>query len=315
MYRSLKNQLTVKSTSIICISFFLIVALLIPKEDNAAPLPALLALAPEQYPPIPSDKVAGLHQLTQALSQQLTQPMVHQLVPQLAAAPAGWFMPQNELFQEYSSEGHFEDLTRKEAGKEAGEVVEEKAGANSGGEVEENTRVTITALDEATARVRILAWLKTNWQVYALDDADLLPAIQSLCPPVNEYNLLSHQQAMKPCLKHSLATGLRELAQKQQSLFQHPGRQVRIGVPAIEHQPPLGHAYTCFKGDLANSKVVLFAQSLGQSVNESITVQVIGAYPCADGKKYPDIQLNEQQGKTLFKRQARAIENAVALTF
>ena len=265
MYRSLKNQLTVKSTSIIFITFFLVVALLIPKENNTAPLPELLAVAQEQHPQIPSDKVDGLHQLTQDLSQQLTRPltrpMVQQLVPQLAAAPAGWFMPQNDFLDDI----HF------------GEII--------GEEIEENTRESIAAIDEATARSRILAWLKTNWLVYALDDVDLLPA------------------------------GLHELVQTQQSLFQHPSRQVRIGLPAAEHQPPLGQAYTCFKGNLANSNVVLFTQSLGQNLNELITVQVVGAYPRVDGKKYSDIQLNEQYAKALFKRQARAIESAVALTF
>lgn len=278
-YPLLTTILTTKRCGILIAFLIVMFALLVLKKDNITPLPAQKALGQEQHQKIIPDSVDALHQLTQKASQRLAlslaQPLTLNPTQELDKNSFSLFIPKKDTKIDI---------------------------ANS------------TVLYEITAKKHILNWLKKHWQVYALDDVGLLSAIKSLCPSANEYHLVNYQQKIKSCLKHPLIANLRDLSQTQKLPFQQPGRQVRISVPALIHQPALGHAYTCFKGDLANQKVALFSHSKNQQTDESIMVNVIGAYSCVDGKKYPDIQLNEQQGRALFKHRISVIENALAFT-
>lgn len=155
----------------------------------------------------------------------------------------------------------------------------------------------------------IANWFKKNWQLYALNDSELPFAIESLCLPAYEDDLLAYQQAIQFCVNHPLIIRLREQAKAYLPPFQDPGRKVRISVPMKKDQPPPGYAYTCFESEFTNHQVLLF----GDNYQQSLKIQLIGAYDCSDQKTYPDMQLNEQQVLTLFNHRARAIEHAVAL--
>jgi hypothetical protein len=155
----------------------------------------------------------------------------------------------------------------------------------------------------------IINWLRSNWGLYNLNDPELIDAIEKLCEPKYEHDLIQYQQAMKPCINHKLVARLREQAKTHQPPFQHSGKEVRITVPVKVNQPTVGFAYTCFEGGLTNKKVILF----GHNNEESLVVQLIGAYECKEQSTYFDIKLNEEQALTLFKHSPRAVEYAVAL--
>jgi len=172
-----------------------------------------------------------------------------------------------------------------------------------------NTIVTRSNSKESQDKIQIMKWLKVNWQLYGLNDTDLPIAIEDLCQPIYESDLLNYQQAMLPCTNHQLISHLREQARTYSPPFQHSGREVRISVPEKVKQPPPGFAYTCFEGELTNRKATLF----GHNYHNSFAVQLVGAYDCTGKNTSPDIQLNEKQALSLFKHTARAIEYSIVL--
>ncbi len=154
-----------------------------------------------------------------------------------------------------------------------------------------------------------IGWLKERWGLYKLDDPDLKHAIIKLCPKVSELDIITYQESLATCENKYLIGNLRRLARENSPPFQRLANKIRIGTPPKENQPTDGYAYTCYNGELENKRILLTIE--GADSNLEITVR--GAYECLPGKKYPDIQLNERQAYTLFKRKTRKYEYAIAV--
>ena len=180
-------------------------------------------------------------------------------------------------------------------------------------ELDKDGRVDLAALlqevgEDGYDREALLAWLRQNWHLHPIDRVELVDALIEQCPPHEAGDLASYQAHLEKCDAQPVIGRLRELSIERLAPFQQPSLRVRIGTPS-EHPPRDGTAYTCFDGKLENKRVRLLVEETARHVD----LVVRGAYECAVGLTYPDLQINELTATRLFDRPTRRIETAVAV--
>ena len=123
-----------------------------------------------------------------------------------------------------------------------------------------------------------IEWLKEKQNLYKPDDPDI----------INEFSKLDYNDIV--------SKELRELSYKRKGPWAYQLDTVFIGIPPVEYQPGIHFANVCENGKYFTKKLRIF--SLDQM--KSIEVTATGKYECPEQLKYPDIQLNSIDAKSLL---------------
>ncbi len=154
----------------------------------------------------------------------------------------------------------------------------------------------------------MLAWLNKEG-IYEIADPDLATALVNLCDRIPSEPLKEMLAKQQECEAKPVVKALRELARTHSRPFHFVGREVDVGVPGKEVQPPEGRANTCSGGDFEGRNV-----ELTNPINDKkVTVRATGTYLCTGVGRTAHIQLSEADAFKVFDGPLDKYEQAVAV--
>ena len=163
---------------------------------------------------------------------------------------------------------------------------------------------------EKFSRDGFVGWLAEK-DIYSIRDERLVDAINKrLCESIPEQPFEARIQAARACAEENVATSLRMLVARRQIPFHYVGTLVKVGIPSLEDQPPVGRANVCAESDLLDKEVELTNHRNGRRIEIEASW---GRYPCTGYATFPDIQLNFDDAQELFPGALDEYQEAVAV--
>lgn len=161
---------------------------------------------------------------------------------------------------------------------------------------------------EDFSRNGILGWLRDKQQLYSTESTDLATFLNTkMCDAIPDAPLEDRLAKAEECASKPLVDALRFLSQKREVPFHYVGERGRASVQSARpHRPGSGFVNVCRPGPFV-------AQSLhvmDPVTEQYIEVQAKGYYRCTHGT-YPDIQLDPEDAKTLFRRPLDELEDVI----
>ena len=161
------------------------------------------------------------------------------------------------------------------------------------------------------SKAGLMGWLNQK-KVFSFTDESLVTALnKDFCDPIPDEPLDKKLDVGRKCASQPVAKKLRELAKSKEVPFHYVGVVVKVGIPKLDDQQPVGRASVCKNSEFLGQKIQL--TNLRTKPNKSIEVLASGLYDCTGVGTTPDIQLNYKDAKELFLVPLDKFQEAVAV--